>query len=161
VPFIAKWPQHIRAHAVSSEPAMNLDIFPTLLSLAGIEPPSDRIIDGKNIEGLLFGRIPPTPRDNIYFYHYDQLEGVRSGKWKYFRKLNRYVWPIPLDAEYLPDAMGKKQLGDRTPLLYDLSVDPGENYNVINTYPDVAQKMQGMLVEWEEQMKKNPRGFLF
>ncbi len=160
VPFIAKWPGHIPAGTVSSEPAVNLDIFPTLLSLAGIEHPSDRIIDGKNIDGLLSKRIPRSPHEAIYFYHYDQLEGVRFGKWKYFRKLNRYVWPIPLDAEYLPDAMGEKQLGNRAPLLYDLSVDPGENYNVINTYPDVARKMHGLLVEWEGQIKKNPRGFL-
>jgi hypothetical protein len=74
--------------------------------------------------------------------------------------LNRYVWPIPLDAESLPDAMGKKQLGNRAPLLYDLSVDPGESYNVIDTYPDVARKLHRILVEWEEQTKKNPRGFL-
>jgi arylsulfatase A len=160
VPFIAKWPGHVPAGAVSSEPVVNLDIFPTLLFLVGIEQPSDRIIDGKNIEGLLSGSNPRSPHDNIYFYHYNQLEGVRSGKWKYFRKLNRYVWPIPLDAEYLPDAMGKKQLGNRAPLLYDLSVDPGENYNVINAYPDVAEKMHGILVKWEQQMKKNPRGFL-
>ena len=58
VPFIAKWPGHIRPGQVSSEPAVNLDIFPTLLTLAGIEHPSDRIIDGKNIEGLLSGRDP-------------------------------------------------------------------------------------------------------
>ena len=160
VPFIAKWPGHIRPGTISTETAVNLDIFPTLLSLAGIEHPSDRIIDGKNIEGLLSGRNPKSPHDAVYFYHYDQLEGIRYGKWKYFRKLNRYVWPIPLDAEWLPDAMGKKQLGNRAPLLYDLSIDPGENYNLINTYPEIAEKLHGMLVEWEKQTKNNPRGFL-
>lgn len=160
VPFIAKWPGHIPPGTVSSEPAINLDLFPTLLSLTGIGHPTDRIIDGKDINGLLSGRNPRSPHDAVYFYHYDQLEGVRSGKWKYFRKLNRYVWPIPLDAETLPDAMGKKQLGSRAPLLYDLSVDPGENYNAINTYPDIAEKMNKLLVEWEKQAKKNPRGFL-
>ena len=76
------------------------------------------------------------------------------------RKLNRYVWPVPLDAEYLPSRMGKKQLGNRAPLLYDLSLDPGESYNVIATYPDVAEKLEGMLVQWEKTAKKNPRGFL-
>ena len=115
MPFIAKWPEHIRPGTASSEPAINLDIFPTLLSLAGMEQPSDRIIDGKNIEGLLSGRNPRSPHDTIYFYHYDKLEGVRSGKWKYFRKLNRYVWPIPLDAEYLPDAMGKSNWETEAP----------------------------------------------
>lgn len=160
VPFIAKWPGHIRPGTVSSEPAVNLDIFPTLLSVAGVKHPVDRVVDGKSIEGLLSGKNPRSPHDAIYFYHYDQLEGIRLGNWKYFRKLNRYVWPIPLDAESLPDAMGKKQLGNRAPLLYDLSVDPGESYNVIDTYPDVAKKLHGILIEWEEQSKKNPRGFL-
>ena len=160
VPFIAKWPGHIRSGTASSEPAVNLDIFPTLLSLVGVERPADRVIDGKNIAGLLSGNDPRSPHEAIYFYHYDQLEGVRLGNWKYFRKLNRYAWPIPLDAEYLPDAMGKKQLGNRAPLLYDLSVDPGESYNVIDTYPDVAGKLHRILIEWEEQTKKNPRGFL-
>jgi uncharacterized sulfatase len=160
VPFIAKWPGHIRPGTTSSEPAMNLDIFPTLLALAGIEHPSDRVIDGKNIEGLLSGRNPHSPHEAIYFYHYGQLEGVRSGRWKYFRKLNRYVWPVPLDAETVPDAMGKKQLGNRAPLLYDLYIDPGENYNVIDTYPDIAEKMSAMLVKWEKLTKNNTRGFL-
>ena len=122
--------------------------------------PTDRIIDGKSIEDLLSGKAPRSPHEAIFFYHYDQLEGIRLGNWKYFRKLNRYAWPIPLDAEYLPDAMGKKQLGNRAPLLYDLSVDPGESYNVIDTYPDVAGKLHRILVEWEERSKKNPRGFL-
>lgn len=160
VPFMAKWPGRIMSGTVSSEPAINLDIFPTLLSLAGIEHPSDRIIDGKNIEGLLSGRNPQSPHEAIYFYHYDRLEGVRSGRWKYFRKLNRYVWPVPLDAESLPDALGKKTLGNRAPLLYDIYTDPGENYNVIDTYPDVAKRMDAMLINWEKLTKKNTRGFL-
>ena len=160
VPFIVKWPGHIRPGQVSSELAVNLDIFPTLLTLAGIEHPSDRVIDGKSIEGLLSGRETVSPHDIVYFYHYDQLEGVRFGKWKYLRRLNRYVWPVPLDAEYLPSRIGKKQLGDRWPLLYDLSLDPGENYNVIATYPDVARKLDGMIAQWEKTAEKNPRGFL-
>jgi arylsulfatase A len=160
VPFIANWPGHIRPGTVSSETAVNLDLFPTILSLAGVERPSDRIIDGKNIEGLLSGKNPRSPHDVVYFYHYDQLEGVRAGKWKYFGKINRYTWPVPLDAEYLPDIVGKKQLGKRSPLLYDLSVDPGENYNVIDTYPEIAEKMHRLLTEWEERTKKNPRGFI-
>ena len=159
-PFIVKWPGHIRPGQVSSELAVNLDIFPTLLTLAGIEHPSDRVIDGKSIEGLLSGRDSVSPHDIVYFYHYDQLEGVRFGKWKYLRRLNRYVWPVPLDAEYITSRMGKKALGDRWPLLYDLSLDPGENYNVIATYPDVAGKLEGMLAQWEKTAEKNPRGFL-
>lgn len=160
VPFIANWPGHIKSGSVSSEVVMNMDIFPTVLTLAGIGQPKDRIIDGKNFFGILSGQEKISPHDKVFFYHYDRLEGVRAGQWKYFRKTNRYTWPVPLDAEELPVKLGKKVFGERWPLLYDLSLDPGENYNVINTYPEIAKKMEDILVQWEQQTKKNPRGFL-
>jgi uncharacterized sulfatase len=161
VPFIAKWPNQIKAGSQSSELISNMDLFPTLLHLAGVEQPADRVIDGKNILGVLTGTVPKSPRESMFFYHYDQLQAVRAGQWKYIRETNRYVWPIPLDAEAVPRAMGKVQLGpDRSPLLYDLSADPGERYNVIHAHRDVANKLDALMVEWELQVKKNPRGFL-
>jgi uncharacterized sulfatase len=159
VPFIARWPGRIPEGAVNSIPVMNLDLFPTLLRLAGVGLPKDRIIDGKNIFTILTGRETRPPHEAIYFYHYDRLEGIRSGKWKYFRNINRYAWPVPLDTAALPDSLGKKQLGNRWPLLYDLELDPQESYNVINTYPDVAERLQGRMTAWEAAVSRNPRGF--
>jgi uncharacterized sulfatase len=160
VPFIVRWPGRARPGAVSHAPVMNLDLFPTLLTAAGVPLPADRIIDGRDIGALMAGDQTDSPHEAIYFYHYDQLEGLRAGRWKYFRQLNRYTWPVPLDAAGVANALGKSQLGDRWPLLYDLSVDPSESYNVIDTYPEVAQKMSGRLLEWELEARENPRGFL-
>ena len=56
VPFIARWPGRIPQGRVSAEPIMNLDLFPTLLTLAGVGSPKDRIIDGRDISGLLIGK---------------------------------------------------------------------------------------------------------
>jgi uncharacterized sulfatase len=159
VPFIVNWPAKVQPGTVSRAPVLNLDLFPTLLALSGLALPEDRIIDGKNIQGLLMGEEIDSPHEAIFFYHYDLLEGVRAGQWKYFRKLNRYVWPIPLDAATVPDKLGKSQLGSRWPLLYNLSVDPSESYNVIDTYPDIGQKLCTRLIEWEKESRKNPRGF--
>ncbi len=159
VPFIVSWPGKVPAQTVSHAPVMNLDLFPTILALAGLGLPEDRIIDGQNILKLITGEESDSPHDVIFFYHYDLLEGIRAGEWKYFRKLNRYTWPIPLDAAKVSNALGKSQLGDRWPLLYNLSVDPSESYNVIQTYPEVAEKLQGKLLKWELEAQKNPRGF--
>jgi arylsulfatase A len=132
----------------------------TILALSGLALPEDRIIDGRNIVGLITGEETDSPHDAIFFHHYDLLEGVRAGEWKYFRKLNRYTWPIPLDAAKVANALGKSQLGDRWPLLYNLSVDPSESYNVIHTYPEVAEKLHNKLLAWELETHRNPRGFL-
>ena len=106
-----------------------------------------------------FPHQPLFAHEAIFFYHYDLLEGVRVDQWKYFRKMNRYAWPIPLDAATVPDRLGKSQLGSRWPLLYNLSFDPSESYNVISTYPAIGEKMHARLIEWDQRTQKNPRGF--
>ena len=55
IPMIAHWPEKIPQGTVCDFPAMNIDWFPTCLALAGVELPKDRIIDGKDISGLLTG----------------------------------------------------------------------------------------------------------
>jgi len=160
VPFIARWPGHIPRSSVCTEPVMNIDLFPTFLSLAGLEPPQDRIIDGVDITALLAGQGIKSPRKAIFFYHYDLLEGVRMGRWKYLRKTNRYVWPVPLDTASVPDRLGKDQLGNRWPLLYDLATDFHESYNVINRYPQVADKLADVMHQWEQTTAKNPGGWI-
>ena len=159
VPMIARWPAGLPAGRECREPWMNIDLYPTILSLAGVPLPEDRVIDGRNVLGLLTGRESRSPHEALFFYHYDQLEGVRFGQWKYFRRINRYVWPVPLDAAPLPDKLGGSQLGDRWPLLYDLAIDPGENYNVIDTHPEVADRLEAILQAWESQTAPNPGGW--
>ncbi len=173
VPLVAWWPGHIPAGSVCAEPSMNIDFFPTFLSLAGLELPSDRIIDGKNIWGLLAGLEDKSPHEALFFFHHNELEGVRAGKWKYFRYVNSYVWPIPLDKphtfvgnvaagyEYKPEGsdVAIPSLGSM-PLLYDMELDSGENYNLIKRYPDVGQRLQKLMEQWESEFIKNPRGWL-
>ncbi len=159
VPFIAKWPARIPADTTCQAAAINLDLFPTLFGLAGLELPDDRIIDGRDMLGLLMGANQLDSHDAFYFYHYDQLEAVRTGKWKYYRRVNRYTWPIPLDAATIPNDLGSKQLGDRWPLLYDLKSDPSESYNLRDTHPQVAERLATLLRSWEGAAKKDPRGF--
>ncbi|TAL39919.1 MAG: hypothetical protein EPN93_00200 [Spirochaetes bacterium] len=159
VPFIASWPGRIPAGRVSGVPLMNLDILPTAFALAGVELPRDRVIDGKNVMNVLSGTDTAAPHEAIFFYHYDLLEGVRMGDWKYFDKVNRYVWPVSMDAASLADSLGKKQMGNRWPLLYDVKRDPGESYNVINTRPEVAEKLKAAMQDWAREAGKDPRGF--
>jgi arylsulfatase A-like enzyme len=160
VPFIAKWPKRIQPGSQSAELVTNLDILPTLLELAGLEQPSDRVIDGISMVGLLTGTAPQSPRKEFFYYHYDELQAVRIDTWKYIRRTNRYVWPIPLDAEAISRKFGTKQLGsERAPLLYDLRRDPGERYNVVATHPDIAARLENAMAAWEAKNKGNPRGF--
>lgn len=160
VPFLAQWPGRIPKDSVCREPAMNTDIFPTALALAGVELPQDRIIDGKDISGLLFSKENTSPHEALFFYHHNELEGVRCGKWKYFRYVNTYEYPMPIDKPHTPmGKIGRGKLGS-WPLLYDMELDPFERYNVIETYPEIGDRMLNIMVHREKQTALNPRGWL-
>ncbi len=160
VPFIVKWPGKIPAGRTSNIPMMNLDLYPTFFHLAGVGLPQDRIIDGKNAYDVFTGKQQQSPHDAIYYYHFDLLEAIRIGRWKYVSKMNRYTWPVTMDTAPMPNSLGAKQLGNRWPLLYDLENDPGESYNVISTYPEVAARLKATMEAWQRSVERNPRGFV-
>ncbi len=159
VPLIARYPTVIPAGRVCDEPAMNIDFFPTSLALAGVEPPQDRVIDGRNILGLMTGEMDRTPHEVFYFYHVDELEAIRAGKWKFIRNIHQYVWPVPIDKPTTPAGkLGKGRLG-RWPLLFDLEIDPRESYNLIDHYPDQVERLGGLMETWEQGLEENVRGW--
>jgi len=152
VPMLARWPGRISAESLCGEPSMNIDLFPTCVAIAGAEPPTDRVIDGKNIHGLLTGEEEESPHEALFFYHHDRLEAVRAGKWKYYREINTYVYPKPLDRRIAAAAEGP-------PYLYDLEQDPSESYNLYGNFPEVGHKLSGMMDEWEKSLKSDPKGW--
>jgi len=156
VPFIAREPGVIPAGSVCHLAAINLDVFPTCVAAAGLALPGDRIIDGRDITPLLKGQADASPHEYLYLYHQGELEGVRSGPWKYFRSTSHYVWPMP----------NNKKLGHLTnhttgpaPLLYDLRLDPGEVYDLAARHPEVVERLEAAMRAWEEAMAADPLGF--
>ncbi len=172
VPMIARWPEKIEAGKTCRASTMGIDFFPTFLRLAGLKDPNDRIIDGKDIWGLLSGQEKKSPHEALFFFHQNELEGIRSGKWKYFRYINTFNWPIPLDKpntfigevaggrDYTPPGSDKSVPTMGTwPLLYNLELDSKESYNLTQKYPQVAQKLGRDLVKFENEFIANPRGW--
>ena len=145
VPFIARWPGVIPAAAVSHEMSMNFDLFVTCLKLAGVPPPQDRIIDGKDILPMLKGEAP-SPHERLYFYDTRTLVGVRYQHWKYYRSYitdNASFWPL-----------------QQGPFLFDLDTDPNESYSLVESQPERAAEMAAILEAFEAEMEANLRGWL-
>ena len=101
LPCIMRWPDRIPAGAVCTEVATSMDFYPTFAALAGVPIPQDRTIDGKDIRPLVFAEEGATsPHDAFYYYYMDDLEAVRSGKWKlHVRKHARAGEPQSRDEE--------------------------------------------------------------
>jgi len=131
VPGIAWWPARIRPGRVVSEPVSTMDLFPTLLTLAGGTVPTDRKYDGMDVSKLLTGEIDKLTgpgidggREIVFWYERSPV-AIRSGKWKYLRS---GFW-------------------NPAPALYDLEADPGEAHDLRPTRRDLADKLNDRIDE--------------
>jgi len=156
VPFIARAPGIVRPGTVCSAPSINLDLFPTCLAAAGMALPTDRMIDGLDILPLLTGESSQSPHEYLYLYHQGELEGIRSGDWKYFRSTSHYTWPMPNNKKL--GFMANHTTGP-LPLLHNLSTDPGEAYNLAERFPEVVNRLDAAMTAWEGATDSNPLGF--
>ncbi len=117
VPFIA-WQKARLKPAIIHDPAILLDLMPTLISLAGGKLPKDRTIDGRDLTPLLMGTGPRDGSD-LFFYFQDRLLACRSGDWKL----------------KLPEK------GDGAAELFDLTKDIGEAHDLAK---EQAERVAGM-----------------
>jgi arylsulfatase A-like enzyme len=161
VPCIARWPGHIPAGRVTDEIASTLDLFTTIVHLAGATMPA-RTVDGIDLRPLLAGVADATGRDEFLFYSGAELHAVRSGNWK-LHLPHDFLTVVgepgrdgrPSKAEGPPRSLaesGVRGIASRhgysvrsLPLaLYDLGEDPGETRNVAADHPDVVARLSAI-----------------
>ena len=142
VPFIASWPSVIPPGTVSDQPAMNIDLFPTLVTLAGGQLPTDRAIDGKDIMPLLRDAAP-SPHDYLLLFDKDRIAGVRSGRWKLVAETKYQTSVTRFDHPSSYYGSG---------LLFDLERDPSETYSYGRENPEVVQRLLGYLEDGREEL---------
>jgi arylsulfatase A-like enzyme len=131
-PCIARWPSKIPAGAVCSEVCSTIDLLPTFARLAGAELPAERVIDGKDIWPLMSGKPgAKSPHDAFFYYRGNNLEAIRSGRWKLRRT--------------------------KKPELYDLDADISEKNNLVDKHPEIVKRLMGMIKEFDQELKANVR----
>jgi arylsulfatase A-like enzyme len=85
VPGIVRWPGHTRAGTVSTEPVCNVDLLPTLCTIAGLRQP-ERKPDGADLTPIFEAK--PVRRPHPLYRQYDFAIGrpwtvsLRDGPWK-------------------------------------------------------------------------------
>ena len=129
---VVRWPGKIPAGEDNDELMTAMDLLPTFAKLAGAKIPGDRVIDGKDIWPTLAGKTG-TPHERFFYHRGNELQAVRSGKWKLHAK-------------------------DGKPTqLYDLDRDIGEQSNLIKTRTKVVKRLSGYLAEFASDIATNNR----
>jgi arylsulfatase A-like enzyme len=143
-PCIMRWPGKIPAGSVCGEPAMTIDLLPTIAALADSPLPSRRV-DGVNIWPWISGQAgTANPHRVLYFYWERELQAVRAGRWKLhlphaYRTLAGK--PGGNGGKPVPYSQAKTEIA-----LYDLEIDPGETKNVAANHPDVVRQLRGAVL---------------
>ncbi len=148
VPMFAYWKGNIPAGVSLDVPVTMLDFFPTLLEVAGIAKPADKVLDGESILPLLTTK--GTVETRPLFWHFpvylqayleegdptqDSLfrarpgSAVRFGDWK----LIQYFEYNDLE-------------------LYNLKEDIGEKYNLADSNPEKLKELLTMLEKWRKEV---------
>jgi arylsulfatase A len=140
VPCIMRFPGTIPAGTVQSEPAMTIDLFPTIAHITGAKLP-DHPIDGKNIWSLI--TVEPeakSPQEAYYFYWGDDLQAVRCGEWKlHFPHAYRTLNGRPGGRDGIP---AKYEQAKTELALYNLRRDREEQHNVADEHPEIVEKLK-------------------
>lgn len=115
--------------------ALNIDVAPTLLELAGLEPSAS--MQGRSLLPLVHGDSPPWRTDFFYEHLFEhpripRMEGVRTERWKYIR----YIDEDPALEE-----------------LYDLRRDPSELENLARR-AEWRPMLDTLRRSWEEWRAK-------
>lgn len=141
VPFIARWPGKIPEGKTVVEPAMTIDLLPTIAKLIGGQLPKHKI-DGVNIWSLLTAKPGATSPKDAYWVYYgnNQLQAVISGRWKLILPHSyRTMAGQPGGKDGIPNKYSNDTV--KAPALYDLYEDVSETTDLAGTHPDVLKRM--------------------
>ncbi len=129
-PLIVRWPGVTRPGSLCDVPAIGADFLPTLahLARAGAAP---QPCDGIDIGGLFKGENAPT-RDTLYWHypHYSDQGGTPSGA------IREGDWKL---IEFFEDSHVE---------LYNLALDPGEQYDFASSFAPKAEDLRRKLESW-------------
>lgn len=179
VPALIEWPGRVEPR-ISQVPAGTVDIYPTLLELAGAEVGHDRPLDGISLVSHIEGRMQDRPQP-LGFWHYGAAEGQRMRSDGIVRELyeqqqagepeeineGRLYGPDldyaeaagrPGPSAWIDGVWKLHRRGGGDHLLFNLADDKGERNNLIDRYPDRARRMQAELRRWEESVIRSIRG---
>ena len=142
VPCIMRWPGRIPAGETQSEPAMTIDLLPTIARLTGGKLPG-RKIDGRNIWPLIsMAEGATSPHEAFYiYYNRNELQAVIMGDWKLY--LPHAYRTIKAGQGYRDDGIPIKYEMTKveTPELYHLGRDISETTDMAMDYPEVVVRM--------------------
>jgi len=136
-PCFVRWRGTVPAGGIVEAQTSHVDWLPTFCELAGIEPPSDRAIDGKSLVPLLMAGEGEEHQEFVYhtwdrfFPNPDRRWAVSDQRWKLMAQFGQDATPSPSGWR-----------------LFDLEADPGEEENLASQHPEEVERLRAVFERW-------------
>lgn len=124
VPFIISWKNNIKNGRTLPQIAANIDLFPTLIELAGLHWKNPKPFDGISLKNILMDKNPSMPNRIIPSFWANETS-VRSQK---FRLSNKDE-------------------------LYDMVNDPNQTKNVATEFPTEYRELKSWKDKWLQDVR--------
>jgi arylsulfatase A-like enzyme len=142
VPYLFVWKGTIQPGSVSHEPILSVDLFPSLVELAGGKLPTNQPLDGTSYVSLLkSGGEAKLPREAIY-WHFPGYLGAGGDGWR----------TTPAGAIRAGDFKLLEFFEDGRLELYNLKDDLSQKKDLAASQPEKTKELHGKLVAWRESV---------
>ncbi len=128
-PMLIRWPGRVEPGSKIVQIAGVIDLFPTLIDLAGIQAAPPAPLDGISLKPLLTGE-EDMHEGRLIFSHWNKRVSVRSQRFRM----------------------------DHQGHLFDMMNDPGQRKNVASTFPDAKRTLEKAVAAWKTDVLANYPG---
>ncbi len=145
VPCIFWWKGAIEPGVVS-DMGCTMDLFTTICNIGGADIPKDRIIDGVDLSSCL-REGKESPRNDLMFYRGRSIYAAREGEFK-----AHFI----IEGGWGGNTHNIKRTELDRPQLYNLNIDPSEQYDISGEYPEVLEEIEELVNEHLSNLEPGP-----
>ena len=147
VPFIVKWPGHIKPDTVTSRLTCQTDITATVAEIIDHHIEPHAAVDSVSFLNTLKDETK-TERSPIVHHSISGAFAIRSGKWKLAFCKGSGGWSAPRPGKAAKDAPDVQ--------LFDLETDLGEQKNLALEMPEKVKELTLILEKYIKDGRSNP-----
>lgn len=134
IPFIVRWPGHVKAGTESGRLVCLSDLIATCAGIVGETLPNSAGEDSISILPALSGTAQPPLRNTLIHHSAGGMFSMRRGKWKLILGSGSGDWSWKKGDQGMPPMQ-----------LYDMDADPGEKNNRYASEPQVVEALTQLL----------------
>jgi arylsulfatase A-like enzyme len=136
-PFIVRWPARLPAGKTYDRPISHVDVFATVMDVAGAKPKGIQSLDGVNLLPYFAAENRAAPHEQLFW----TMEGPKAGHWAVRDGDMKLVYE-DIHPETMSDRKGR--VAEHRLQLYDLGSDPTESKDLLAARPDEAARLRSL-----------------